>query len=147
MSRFKEGYRRFLQGKPGRRFRDLHAFRKKAEAGKIRLVRILILLLGFVLIAVGGILIVIPGPGLTLTAIGLMLLALESRIMASLLDRAEPLLWKWWPHLRRFWNRLPGAARWAVIIAVVAGSGALGWLSLRPWLPDGLLRHLPSWLS
>jgi len=91
MGKLAAEWRAFRADAPGERFCH-HYERSQLTSHASRIARALI---GIVLVVVGIVLLFIPGPGLVVGAFGFALLSSQSRVVARVLDRAEP----WMRHL------------------------------------------------
>ncbi len=122
-------WRLFRDDRVGHRFRDHQA---RLKNGSLRM-RALSMLLGLVLLVAGVVLCFIPGPGVPVLVFGIALLAGESRVVATLLDRAEPRARHAARRAGRWWRGLPRAAKVALIAVVVVAGAALAYATWRFW--------------
>jgi hypothetical protein len=123
--RLKQQWRKFRNGRPGRRFQARYEQNKKRRSSQSWFVRLLKPMSGIILIAGGLVLCFIPGPGVPFIVIGAGLLADEARPIARAMDRLEIRAREILAWAHRWWNHAPTIAKYAVIfLAVLAGSGA-----------------------
>lgn len=87
LKRLRAAWRPLKDGKPGRRFQDVHESRKAQRRG--RPWRFLFIAGGLAIVVVGIVLLPAPGPGWLVIFAGLGLLAQESLLVARALDAVE----------------------------------------------------------
>jgi len=97
-------WRRFSQGKPGKRFQERYRRRQEHGHGKWSVGRILNLSLGILIVAVSAVGGLLPGPGWGTAIIGFALIAGEFLPAARLLDRAELTLRAFLQFVRDIWG-------------------------------------------
>lgn len=122
-------WRLFRDDRVGHRFRDHQA---RLKNGSLRM-RAVSMLLGLVLLAAGVVLCFIPGPGVPVLVFGVALLAGESRVVATLLDRAEPRARRALHRASRRWRGLPRLAKVALIAVGVSAGAALAYAAWWFW--------------
>lgn len=116
-------WRLFRDDRVGHRFRDHQA---RLKNGSLRM-RAVSMLFGLVLLVAGVVLCFIPGPGVPVLVFGIALLAGESRVVATLLDRAEPPVRRAAHRAGRWWRGLPLMAHIALLALAVAAGAALSY--------------------
>lgn len=114
--------------RPGRRFRET---RKEAAAGRGKLGRSVLAILGALVVTVGLFFLAVPGPGILIAAAGLFLVSLASRRTARLLDRGELLLRKLIDRATRQWAAAPMSVRMLLVAAGVLLAASVGYATLR----------------
>lgn len=119
----------FKDDEPGHRFRD-HQQRLKNGSLRMRAVSIV---LGLFLFVGGVVLCFLPGPGIPLLVFGVALLGGESRVMATLLDHAEPPARRLFHRLQRWWKALPRLAHAGIIAMMLMGGAAAAYAAYRVW--------------
>lgn len=129
--KFREHWREFRRGRPGRRFQSRYERARKGERRTGTLQRVLIVGLALGCFALGALFAVIPGPALPFFFLGGGLLATESRPIARFMDWCEVEVRKVVAWGKRRWRRLPTIARVAVIVLVVCCSAGSAYLSYR----------------
>lgn len=87
LKRLRAAWRPLKDGKPGRRFQDIHEARKAQRRG--RPWRFLFVAGGMSIVVVGIVLLPAPGPGWLVIFAGLGMLAQESLLVARSIDAAE----------------------------------------------------------
>lgn len=127
-------WRRFREGRPGRRFQE--RYRRRQRRPRPPHQAWLWMGAGLMVIATGLVLLVMPGPGWLVIFIGASLLAGESLLMARLLDRAELKLRRAAHQGRRQWRRSGRAAQVAAIFTGLLAVLLPSYLALR-WLLEG----------
>jgi hypothetical protein len=108
-------WRRFSQGKPGKRFQERYRRRQEHGHGKWSVGRILNLSLGILIVAVSAVGGLLPGPGWGTAIIGFALIAGEFLPAARLLDRAELTLRAFLQFVRDIWGH-----SWAGNVLVIS---------------------------
>jgi hypothetical protein len=122
-------WRLFKDDEVGQRFRD---HQQRLKNGSLRM-RAVSMILGLFLFVGGVVLCFIPGPGLPVVVFGIALLAGESRVVARLLDRAEPPVRRRGGQLVHWWRRLPRPAHVTIIGALLLTGAAASWVAWRVW--------------
>jgi hypothetical protein len=97
-------WRRFSQGRPGKRFQERYRRRQEQGHGQWGVRRVLNLALGILIVAVSAVGGLLPGPGWGTAIIGFILIAGEFLPAARLLDRAELALRAFWQFVRDIWG-------------------------------------------
>jgi hypothetical protein len=116
-------WRRFSQGRPGKRFQERYRRRQERGHGQWGVRRVLNLSLGVLIVAVSAVGGLLPGPGWGTAIIGFALIAGEFLPAARLLDRAELELRGFLQLVRDIWSH-----SWAgkvLVITVTAFVGAV----------------------
>jgi uncharacterized protein (TIGR02611 family) len=120
----RSGWRVLKRGRPGRRFQELHEFRRKQRAKRGAAPRALVLGIGIVLVIVGPIAGMVPGPGGIMVFLGgLGVLASEVTFVARWLDWCEPKVRRSWSRVRQAWRRAKKPARVGACLAAAAVLG------------------------
>jgi hypothetical protein len=97
-------WRRFSQGRPGKRFQERYRRRQQQGHGQWGVRRVLNLSLGVLIVAVSAVGGLLPGPGWGTAIIGFVLIAGELLPAARLLDRAELALRAFLQFVRDIWG-------------------------------------------
>lgn len=129
--KFREQWRDFRRGRPGRRFQSRYERARKSERTTGKFQRVLIVAFALVCFALGVVFAVIPGPALPFFFLGGGLLATESRPIARFMDWGEVEIRKVVAWGRRRWRRLPILARVVVVVLLVGCSAGSAYLSYR----------------
>jgi hypothetical protein len=111
-------WRRFSQGRPGKRFQERYRRRQEQGHGQWGVRRVTYLSLGVLIVAVSAVGGLLPGPGWGTAIIGFALIAGEFLPAARLLDRAELALRGFLQLVRDTWGH-----SWAgkvLVIGVIA---------------------------
>ena len=130
----RDHFREVSRGRPGHRFREYYERSKrdrKSGAAKDRIFRIVA---AVVMFAIGLVLVFIPGPAVLFFFLGGALLASESLFVARAMDWLEVRVRAVWRWCKKHWDRLPLAAKIALVaIGLAAGAAVLwlGWMWLR----------------
>ena len=128
---FKQSWREFKKGRPGRRFQERYERRQKDRDKRSLLGRYMKPVAGLVLMAVGIVFCIIPGPGIPLVLVGAGLLAEEFRFAARALDWLEVQIRKLIRWVLHWWKHAPRVEKYAVLIVAAAALGAAGYGAYR----------------
>jgi hypothetical protein len=130
--RIRHEVRRLRQADSGRRFEDAH------ERHRIdnHVVRILVIVLGFLVAVAGAVTFWLPGPQVVIVVLGVALMASQWRVVARLLDRIEVRGRTW--HEQR-WEPYPhkGAAKAAAGVVFLVAVVLVAWFAHAHGLVPG----------
>lgn len=125
LEKLRENWRQFKASEPGCRFQDRYDRQHEQGASPVR--RVVTVAAGVALAAAGLVMMVAPGPGVAALVLGVGLIAGASRRVARFLDRAEVGLRRVYRAGRRVWRRLPGVAKAAVVLVLLAAAAAVAY--------------------
>jgi hypothetical protein len=127
IERAKENWRRFKQGKPGRRFQDHHHRCQRGYKSRSYVRGLFGIAWGFLVVVGGVIAVPAPGPGWLIILLGLGVIAGESLSFARSVDRAEVRLRRLARLGAGVWVSSPAWVKVLIALAVLTCATALGY--------------------
>jgi len=119
LKELEKSWRVFKDAPPGARFQRLYRERKGHGTS-----RFVVPAIGILLLAGGVVLLFIPGPGLLFIAFGAALLAQQSRWLARLLDRLEPVLRRLARKGETYWKKAATPVKAAIVSGAALAAAA-----------------------
>ncbi|MEO8704926.1 MAG: PGPGW domain-containing protein, partial [Kofleriaceae bacterium] len=131
VSQLAQDWSAFRQDSPGHRFGNHYKRMRQQGSRAGAIVR---LGLGVLLVVAGIVMLFIPGPGLLVALFGLGLLGGESKKLAGVLDRIEPVMRRWGRAAKRWWTARSMVTQDVLIAAVIVSAGVAAYGAYQWWV-------------